>query len=180
MTNMTNDMPGPAAPAELVVITRSGGTAAASAGSLVAAAVAEHGVDLRPLFADLIEEQTTQGEAAPGPADIADVIQWFFATGPEADLEVAAASLRGRSDIEAAYVKPPAEPATVDTTVAPPDLAELFGTQEAGTELEAETPAAGNYVSRQDYLDAAPVGIDAAYAWSRLGGRGDGVKGDRL
>lgn len=175
MTNMTNDMPGPAAPAELVVITRSGGTAAASGGSSVAAAVAEHGVDLRPLFADLIEEQATQGEAAPGPAEIADASQWFFATGPEADLEVAAASLRGRADIEAAYVKPPAEPATVDTTVAPPDLAELFGTLEAGSEPEAETPAAGNYVSRQDYLDAAPVGIDAAYAWSRPGGRGDDV-----
>ncbi|MGB3828957.1 MAG: S8 family serine peptidase [Ornithinimicrobium sp.] len=179
MSTTTNDTPGPAAPAELVVITTGAG-AAAPEHSALGAAVAQHGLDLRPLFAGLEPDQQVdaEGATAPGPAEVADVANWFFATGAEADLQVAAESLRQRDDVEAAYVKPPAEPATVDTTLAPPDLAELFGSSESSTTPapEAEAPAAGNYVSRQNYLGAAPVGIDAAYGWSRPGGRGEGIR----
>ncbi|MFQ6008636.1 MAG: S8 family serine peptidase, partial [Candidatus Zixiibacteriota bacterium] len=37
----------------------------------------------------------------------------------------------------------------------------------------APTP---NWESQQDYLQAAPTGIDAYYAWSSPGGKGDGIK----
>ena len=37
-------------------------------------------------------------------------------------------------------------------------------------------PATPNFTLRQGYLDAAPGGIDARWAWTRPGGRGDGVR----
>ena len=41
----------------------------------------------------------------------------------------------------------------------------------------AAAPAASpDFRSRQQYLDAAPAGIDAPYAWTLPGGRGQGVK----
>lgn len=172
MSMTTNDTQAQGASAELVVIMSGAGAAESASASGAGAVAAERGLELKPLFAGLAEERNAEGAAAAGPGEIADVGSWFFATGDQAALESAAEALRQRDDVEAAYVKPPAEPASVDMTVAPPDLAELFG----ASETEGEAPAAGDYVSRQDYLDAAPVGIDAAYAWSQPGGRGDGVK----
>ena len=40
-----------------------------------------------------------------------------------------------------------------------------------------DTPAVTpNFTSRQIYLNAAPAGIDARYAWTKTGGRGEGVR----
>ncbi|WP_372727215.1 S8 family serine peptidase [Nocardioides sp.] len=75
-------------------------------------------------------------------------------------MEELARRLNESPAVEGAYVKPPAEPATVLDT--------------RPTDQSASTTA--NFRSRQHYLDAAPVGIDADYAWSLPGGRGAGVK----
>lgn len=176
MTNTINGAHAPAALAELVVITSGSGAAEAAEQSSVGAAAAQRGLKLKPLFAGLADEQDSDGAAAPGPGEIADVGNWFFANGEQSELEAAAESLRERADVEAAYVKPPAEPASVDLSMAPPDLSELLDASPSEQLAQDEAPAAGNYVSRQNYLDPAPVGIDAAYAWSLPGGRGDNVK----
>jgi serine protease len=42
--------------------------------------------------------------------------------------------------------------------------------------LPAPPPVVPNYEPRQDYLEAAPGGIDAQYAWGGLGGTGVGVQ----
>lgn len=172
MSTTTQDTPAPAASAELVVLTKSSADAASADGSL-ASAVSQHGLDLRPLFPDLDAEASASASSAiPEPG------AWFFATGDEDDLTPLAATLRERADVEAAYVKPAAEPAVVDTTLAPPDLSELLTDvdEHVAPAPQAEAPAAGKYASRQNYLDPAPVGIDASYAGTRNGGLGDGIK----
>jgi Subtilase family len=74
--------------------------------------------------------------------------------------------------IEAAYVKPPAEPAHVTEPPAKPVQFRLNEMAPAAEEPPAVTP---DFTSRQDYLERAPVGIAANYAWTRPGGRGAGV-----
>jgi DNA-binding transcriptional LysR family regulator len=66
-------------------------------------------------------------------------------------------------------VKPPAEPAEVV-------LERTAGLNLMEPEMAAAPAATPDFTSRQDYLDSAPVGIDAPYAWSLPGGRGQGVK----
>lgn len=75
-------------------------------------------------------------------------------------MESLARRLNESASVEGAYVKPPAELAhAVD--VRPVDQG---------------APATANFRSRQQYLDAAPVGIDADHAWALPGGKGAGVK----
>ncbi|WP_336364045.1 S8 family peptidase [Halalkalicoccus salilacus] len=71
--------------------------------------------------------------------------------------------------VEAAYVKPAGEPP------------EATGEAESGVLNDmtplAESPPAHtpDFVSRQGYLEAAPEGIDARYAWRFSGGKGSDV-----
>ncbi|MFD0934048.1 S8 family serine peptidase [Methylobacterium trifolii] len=62
--------------------------------------------------------------------------------------------------VEAAYVKPPAEPPMLNDMA--PTLAEPPG-------------ATPDYRPRQVYLKPAPEGVDAVFAWEQPGGRGEGV-----
>ena len=64
--------------------------------------------------------------------------------------------------VEAVYIKPPAEPAG------------LFDDELVTLTAEAP-PATPNFVANQEYLDPAPGGIDAKYAWTKPGGTGAGV-----
>jgi hypothetical protein len=80
----------------------------------------------------------------------------------EGKLAEIAKALREVSTIEAAYVKPAPEPAAINRMVprsAPPGS-------------PRPTP---DFTARQDYLNAAPAGIDARFAWNHVGGRGKGV-----
>ncbi len=89
-----------------------------------------------------------------------ELARYFHIDAPEGDLEQLRTDLAANGAVEAAYIKPPAEPALpgpVSDLVAPKDTA---------------TP---DFVSRQKYLDPAPVGIDARYAWTLRGGKGDGI-----
>jgi hypothetical protein len=66
--------------------------------------------------------------------------------------------------VEGAYVKPKMEPPVMrDEAVLPP----------LPQEAPPATPA---FIARQTYLDAAPGGIDARFAWTRNGGKGQGVR----
>ncbi len=64
--------------------------------------------------------------------------------------------------VDAVYIKPPAEPAS------------LFDDELVPLTAEAP-PAAPNFVADQGYLGPPPAGIDANYAWTRPGGAGAGV-----
>jgi subtilisin family serine protease len=100
-------------------------------------------------------------DAAPSarPAKLPLIFYNRIFAAPDLLYEIAAA-FRKTGLVEAAYVKPAAEPP-------------INRMQPAA----APAPAAGTpkFSSRQDYLNAAPGGIDAAYAWTQEGGKGAGV-----
>ncbi|MFE9319716.1 S8 family serine peptidase [Nocardia sp. NPDC052278] len=97
----------------------------------------------------------------------AEYLNYFAVRGVGDELEAIADRLRADDAVEAAYVKPPAEP-----PIAPPVvLADI-----AARRLEDAPPVSPNFEARQGYLDAAPQGVNARWAWTRPGGRGAGVR----
>lgn len=82
-------------------------------------------------------------------------------TAKEDVLTQIAKELRSTQAVEAAYVKPAPEPAInrMAPRASPP-----------GPPMPSP-----DFTGRQDYLNAAPIGVDARFAWGRTGGRGAGV-----
>jgi hypothetical protein len=79
-------------------------------------------------------------------------------------LDRLAEKLLDQDVVEGAYVKPPMQPPVlIEEVVVPPAV-------------EEAPPVTPDYVARQLYLDAAPGGIDARFAWTRSGGKGQGVR----
>ncbi|MCY1081847.1 S8 family peptidase [Archangium lansingense] len=78
------------------------------------------------------------------------------------------ASLNALEGVEVAYAEPPPEPAMVNFAM---DAA--LRTMLAASDIAPTTPL---YESNQGYLNAAPGGIDAKYAWTVTGGKGLNVK----
>lgn len=147
----------------------------------------ETGMDTRPLAELLKKQQATmsplfglseermQGLSRSLPAggsEIgADMAAFYHVEAPDERLDELAESLRELETVEAAYVKPPGE-----APVAPPDVggeSAINDMEPSSEEAPAVTP---NFTNRQIYLNAAPAGIDAAYAWGITGGRGAGIK----
>ena len=94
--------------------------------------------------------------------EIADLSTYYRVRADDEQLDGLAASLHQIDIVQTAYVKPGAEPPIrLDEEVA---------------ETEAEPPMpTPDFTARQGYLDAAPGGIDARYAWTVPGGRGTNV-----
>jgi hypothetical protein len=91
----------------------------------------------------------------------------FYLVEAEGNLNALAKAMLNDGLVEAAYVKPPAEPPVridEDMRMAAPNL------------TEDAPPVTPNFTARQLYLDAAPGGIDARYAWTLTGGKGDGIR----
>ncbi len=94
--------------------------------------------------------------------DVPNLSVYYSVESSESNLERLADQLRSLDGVETAYIKPPAQPASM-----------MMRTVTAKSE---EPPlSTPNYVVRQGYLDPAPIGVDAKYAWNIPGGRGDGV-----
>jgi hypothetical protein len=168
----------PRSPAELIVVTRAdAGIQATPQGvsSTAGAQVADlqnvlssSGAQLEPLFEI---DATTPATASPQVAqDIQEMSRFFHVVAAESQLESIAERLRGVPVVEAAYVKPPAEPARV--TLEPPTIA----VEPVPAPVEAAPAVTPNFTARQHYLEPAPVGIDAFYAWTLAGGRGANVR----
>lgn len=125
--------------------------------------LSSEGVTLQPLFG-ISEERLKQRLRAMAPTaqgEVPDLSVYYRVEAPDERLDELAEQLRQHELIEAAYVKPAGEP---------PWLNDMAPTLEAAP---AVTP---DFTSRQGYLDAAPGGIDARYAWTLSGGGGDGVR----
>src|SRR6478736_611432 len=120
-----------------------------------------HAATIRPLF-DASEDRLIleRLEAAPDGPPIPNLSVYYRVKAPEQQLRAIAKELPEHEAVEAAYVKPPAQP----------PLNEM-----APAAVNAP-PATPNFTSRQIYLDAAPGGIDARHAWMLRGGRGEGVR----
>lgn len=154
--------------------------------SAIMAMLQSEGATMSPLFGESEEELRAQA----GPAMIAgdmemdtgvevpDLSVYYRVEAPEEKMEALAERLRQMDGIEGAYVKPPAEPASMRMApdrqaveeMPPPQLNDMAPVVE---EAPAVTP---DFTARQLYLDPAPTGIDARYAWTVSGGRGWNVK----
>jgi len=121
------------------------------------------GVEVQRLFsrseADL-EAERTRGQALSGK-ELADLNNYYLFTLPEGlDANAFIDALNAMDIVEIAYPEPIPEPAMVGSPPAPIDI----------------PPPTPNLTVGQGYLNAAPTGVDAKYAWTLKGGRGAGVE----
>jgi hypothetical protein len=124
------------------------------------------GVSLQPLFgatASAPGEFALAADGAPTP----EMGMFYHVEAPPEDLEELAERLRGLNEVAGAYVKPGGEPPVAI------DLEMLEQMAPTAEEPPAVTP---DLRSRQRYLEAAPGGVEARYAWTLNGGRGAGVR----
>ena len=167
-------MAAPSAPGELIVVVSSdagirslGDSVASATGTSVSslnAVLDQYGASMYPIFGS--ENRVNQLSAPTLDAMTAANVDMatFYKVDTAAKLEDVAAALLNEGLVTAAYVKPPAEPPVLnDVMTTPPD----------GQETPRATP---NFTARQRYLDAAPGGIDARYAWTLSGGKGNGTR----
>ncbi len=148
----------------------------ASVSSLETLLVSE-GVTLTPLFGEsedrLKDEAAAMAPTAEGE-DAPDLSVFYRVDAPDERLEDLCERFLKLDVVEAAYIKPPAEPATA---VAPPERETETEVVNDMVALEEEAPpATADFTSRQGYLNAAPAGVDARYAWRFPGGKGHGVR----
>jgi hypothetical protein len=138
---------------------------AAATGKRGGAPALDENVKITPLFRKAAAPRAmafaAKGSAASGTTDLD---KYFHVAAPDEQLDTLAASLLKRDEVEAAYVKPKGEPPVAEgiNDMAPSD-----------DEAPAATP---DFTGRQLYLEAAPGGVDARYAWQFSGGRGQGVR----
>jgi hypothetical protein len=114
---------------------------------------------IKPLFAATVPSANPSRRRAAAPSAFAPPSIYNRVLARQERLDDLAKALRELPAVEAAYVKPAPEPAV--NTMTPKAAAPAIGSR--------------NFSSRQDYLAAAPTGIDARYAWTQAGGRGAGV-----
>jgi Subtilase family len=131
--------------------------------------LASEGATMRPLFGLSEERLLARASSVTAPGgEMPDLSVYYRVEAPDERLDALAERLRTQDVVEAAFVKPAAEPAQV---VAEQEL-RLNNMAPMAAEPPAHTP---EFTPRQGYLDAAPGGIDARYAWTQPGGRGAGV-----
>jgi hypothetical protein len=102
---------------------------------------------------------------APEAALPSGATSYFRVDAPDAALDELAKVARRHESVETAFIKPSPEPPTLNTL--------LNRMQPANAAPPAATP---DFLGRQTYLDAAPGGVDARFAWTVPGGTGTDVK----
>lgn len=128
-------------------------------------------ISLSPLFGKSEEALIGEPGARGSSPDSEDLHQhlFYYLDAPEEQMEEIRERLLEDELIDGAYIKPYGEPPTA------PDSEEPQGTEVM--EAEEGTPATPpDFTSRQGYLNAAPEGIDARYAWTLRGGKGTDVR----
>lgn len=147
---------------------------------------------LKPLFdADLgrlgrqVHQMPQAGESADHVQEsLSRMVRFYQVDAPEERLEEIAERLRRLDVIEAAYIKPAAQPARAETGARP--WTRPFSKAEerskespindmapTGPDAPSMTP---DYTVRQIYLDPGPAGINSRHAWQQPGGTGHGVQ----
>ena len=130
---------------------------------------------LRPLFGvseDRMQLRTkavqdATGEELPNMSVHYEVVP--ATDTPDELLDELAGALNEQEAVEAAYVKPPSQP-----PISPDDISAIRDAAPPAIDVEAPAVTA-NFRSLQGYLEKAPDGIDAVYAWTLPGGGGAGV-----
>ncbi|MFI6643287.1 S8 family peptidase [Streptomyces sp. NPDC050504] len=114
---------------------------------------------------------------SPGPA-LPDLSLFYRVRGGGERSHELTARLAALPEVDTAYVKPGAVPATMPGPVhhqGPGAESGGAGPGEEAKRLKEGAPATPDFTGRQGYLAAAPEGVDAVWAWQRPGGTGTGV-----
>src|SRR5438034_545774 len=183
------------APPELIVIAKRDvavrahpdGVASASGAdvSMLSTMLAEEGLQLEPLFGP--SEEALQMQAASAPVggeveELPDLSVYYRVAAPPERLAELAEQFAAMDEIEGAYVQPISAPPVVATGVAEQTIAmsldqvERPPLNEMTPSGEAPPVVTPDFTSMQGYLNPAPTGIDAKYAWTVPGGRGNNVR----
>jgi len=118
---------------------------------------------LEPLFGS---EERLQQSAAAGTESVPDLGLFYRVRGVESRAQELRSRIAALPEIDTAYVKPGAVPASLGSV----------GQSADETRRRKEgAPITPDFTSRQGYLRPAPEGIDAHWAWQRPGGTGQGV-----
>ena len=128
--------------------------------SVISTLLADEEVTLKPQFS--VSATQIASLSAETGTEIPDLSVYFHVDAPDERLDELAEHLMQAEGIEAAYVKPAAEPA--------------IGHAVSDPLVDAPPAPTPDYTGRQGYLDQSPTGIDARYAWTQPGGRGAGVR----
>ncbi|MEM9206530.1 MAG: S8 family peptidase [Pseudomonadota bacterium] len=118
---------------------------------------------LRPLFGPTEErvDAMVLGQEAVASAPLVQLSNFYRVDAAPKDLEKIQKDMLDEDLFEGVYIKPPVEPADeINLMEAMPD---------------APPSSTADFSGRQIYLNPAPEGIDAKWAWTQSGGRGHGV-----
>ncbi|WP_367106743.1 S8 family peptidase [uncultured Psychrobacter sp.] len=168
----------PASPCETVVIMQPDASLRASDGRLETASAEpvsdikklldKYQASMRPMFGSTEEriERELLAESAEGVVDMPmpQLSRFYKLEVDDSRAQEAAAALAKLSQVEAAYVKPGAEPPI------------MLDEQVTSLQNDLGVPVTPDFISRQIYLDPSPVGVDAYFAHSQAGGRGQDVR----
>jgi hypothetical protein len=119
---------------------------------------------IRPLFAANLERLAEIPEATASPT-VVSLGQYFVVDGLVGPAGQLRAQLEALDFVLGAYLKPAAEPATIDTQAI----------NNMAPSLEDPPATTPDFTTRQSYLDSPPVGVNARWAWTQPGGRGENV-----
>lgn len=133
----------------------------------LASILAAHQASMTPLFPPVVfpPQAAVSAESTLELAGIQDEQSRYHRVQVRDDqAESLVAELKASGAVETAYIKPAAE-----NPLGPPEKLESF---------LAAAPAASipDFTARQTYLDAAPGGVDAKFAWTLPGGRGASIR----
>lgn len=124
--------------------------------------LADEQIALEPLFGR--EERLAQVPQGTSREALPDLSLYYRVRGADERTTELSARLAALPEVETAYVKPGAVPAS------------LTGRDEETIKrLKEGAPATPDFTGRQGYLNPAPEGVDAYWAWLRPGGSGEGV-----
>jgi hypothetical protein len=123
------------------------------------------GISVARMFAQT--EDTLDRQVAALSAQVEEELpplsSYYHITARDQDqAEAIVTELRDNPLVDEVYIEPPAVPAIFDSP--------------ARTLPEEPPPASPDFSSSQGYLNAAPEGVDAPYAWTVAGGKGDQVQ----
>jgi len=156
---------------ELIVLMRDGQRTASMAAATggIGALLSGANATIAPLF------EEDEGIAMSPDLRSEDSV-YFHVSAADSKLDALRDQLELEPAVEAAYIKPAAElPAMANEAL----LERGQDTEDAINEMlpsEAEPPATTpNFTARQIYLNPAPAGVDANYAWRFPGGRGRNI-----
>src|SRR6185369_10757133 len=130
------------------------------------AVLSESGATMVPVFGneDRVARALSESVGFAAAPEVANLPTFYRVIAENERLDDLAGRLLETEVVEAAFVKPPALPPVIfEDAILPPNP-------------EPAPPVTPNFNSRQIYLDPAPAGIDARFAATVTGGKGQGVR----